>query len=114
VCHIVLSSPILALPLFFFLPFGTALPAYLAVLVATGFVYFKIIGAMKSKVQTGMEGMAGREAVVVEDVNPEGKVRVGNEIWAATAEGRKFFKGQMVRIAGIQGLKVIVGDPIKG
>ena len=110
-CHIVLSSPILALSLFLFLPFRTALPAYLAVLVATGFVYFKIIGAMKSKVQTGMEGMAGREAVVVEDVNPEGKVRVGDEIWAATAEGRKFFKGQMVRIAGIQGLKVIVGDP---
>jgi membrane-bound ClpP family serine protease len=112
-CHIVLSSPILALPLFLFLPFRTALPAYLAVLVATGFVYFKIIGAMKSKVQTGMEGMTGCKAVVVEDINPDGKVRVGNEIWVATATDRKFSKGQMVKIAEIRGLRVIVGDPSK-
>jgi len=113
-CHIVLSSPILALPLFFFLPFGTALPAYLAVLLATGFVYFKIIAAMKSKVQTGMEGMTDGEAVVVEDINPEGKVRFGNELWAATSAGRRFFKGERVKIYGFQGLKVIVGDRIEG
>ncbi len=113
-CHIVLSSPILALPLFFFLPVRTALPAYLVVLLASGFVYFKIIGAMKSKVQTGMEGMTGRKAVVVEDINPHGKVRVGNEIWRATATDGKFSRGQIVRIAGIQGLKVIVGDSVEG
>jgi len=113
-CHIVLSSPILALPLFFFLPFRTALPAYLAVLLASGFVYFKIIGAMKSKVHTGMEGMANREAVVVEDIDPEGKIRLGNEIWSARTEGKKFLKGQMVKIYGFQGLKVIVGDYLGG
>jgi membrane-bound ClpP family serine protease len=113
-CHVVLFSPILALPLFFFLPFRTALPAYLAVLLAMAFVYFKIITAMKSKVQTGVEGMTDGEAVVVEDIDPEGKVRVGNELWAATAEGKRFFKGQRVRICGFQGLKVIVGDSIEG
>lgn len=109
-CHVVLFSPILALPLFLFLPFRTALPAYLAVLLAAVFVYFKMIAAMKSKVQTGMEGMTDGEAVVVEDIDPEGKVRVGNELWAATAEGKRFFKGQRVRIYGFQGLKVIVGE----
>jgi membrane-bound ClpP family serine protease len=113
-CHIVLFSPILALPLFLFLPFRTALPVYLAILLATAFVYFKIIAAMKSRVKTGMEGMADGEALVVEDVNPEGKVRFRNEIWAAMAEGKKFFKGQKVRIYGFQGLKVIVGDPMEG
>jgi len=113
-CHIVLSSPILALPLFFLLPFRMALPAYLAVLFGTGFIYFKIIAAMKSKVKTGMEGMTDGEAVVMEDIDPEGKVRFGNEIWAATAEGKKFFKGQMVKIYGFQGLRVIVGDPMEG
>jgi hypothetical protein len=39
-CHIVLFSPILALPLFLFLPIRTALPAYFAVVVAAGFIYF--------------------------------------------------------------------------
>ncbi len=109
-CHIVLFSPILALLLFLFLPFRTALPAYLAVLLAAAFVYFKIIAGMKSKVQTGMEGMADGEAVVVEDIDPEGKVRFGNELWAATAEGKRFSEGEMVKIYGFQGLKVIVGE----
>lgn len=113
-CHIVLASPILALPLFLFLPFRTALPAYIAVLLAMAFVYFKIIAAIKSRVQTGMEGMTDRDAIVVEDINPEGKVRYRNELWVAAAEDKKFFKGQRVRIHGFQGLKVIVRDPIEG
>lgn len=50
--NIFLSSPILALPLFLLVPIRTALSVYLAVLVATGCVCFKIIAAMKSKVQT--------------------------------------------------------------
>jgi len=110
-CHVVLFAPILALPLFF-LAFKTAFPAYVAVLFATAFVYFKIIAAMKSRVQTGMEGMIGREAIAVEDIDPDGKVRVGNEIWAATTKDKKFCKDQMVRIYGFQGLKVMVGDPV--
>ena len=110
-CHIILFSPILALPLFLFLPFRTAFPAYLAVMLATAFVYFKIIAAMKSKVQTGIEGMAEGEAVVVEDVAPEGKVTFRNELWSATSSGKRFFKGERVKINGLQGLKLIVGDP---
>ncbi len=113
-CHIVLFSPMLALPLFFFLPFRTAVPAYFAVLLAAGFIYFKIITAMKAKVRTGMEGMTDGEAVVVEDIDPEGKVRFRNEMWAATAEGKRLFKGQRVKICGFQGLKVIVGNSNEG
>ncbi len=109
-CHIVLFSPILALPLFFFVPFRTALPAYGAVLLAAAFVYFKIIAAMKSKVRTGMEGMTDGEAVVVEDIDPEGKVRFKNEVWAATTTGKRLFKGQRVKIYGFHGLKMIVED----
>ncbi|NIM97238.1 MAG: hypothetical protein GTO24_03875 [candidate division Zixibacteria bacterium] len=107
-CHIILVSPVLALPLFLFLPFRTAMPVYLSVLLATGFVYFKIVSAMKSKVQTGLEGMADGEAVVVEDIDPEGKVRFGSEIWTATALGKQFNKGSRVRIFGSEGMKLIV------
>lgn len=113
-CHIILASPLLALPLFMFLPFGAALPLYLGVVLGTGLVYFKIVAAMKSKVQTGMEGMRGSEAVVVEEINPEGRVRFGNEIWDATAQGEKFPKGKKVRIFGYQGLKLVVGPLGKG
>lgn len=113
-CHIILSFPILALPLFFFLPVRIALPVYLVVLLVTGFVYFKIVSAMRNKVRTGVEGLTNEEAVVIEDIDPEGKVMVWSEIWKATAHGKRFRKGEKVRIYGFNGLKVIIGDPIKG
>jgi membrane-bound ClpP family serine protease len=109
-CHVILASPILALPLFFFLPFGAALPYYLAVIVGTGLVYFKILAAMKSRVQTGMESMTGDEAVVVEELKPTGKVRLGGEIWSATSVRGKLGEGKKVRVFGHEGLRLIVGE----
>lgn len=110
-CHIILASPVLALPLFIVLPFNVALPVYLAVVLVSGLIYFKIIAAMKLKVQTGIEGMTGGKAVVVEDLKPEGKVRFGGEIWTATGLGEKFLRGKTVKIFGFQGLQLIVGEP---
>jgi len=107
-CHLILLSPILALPLFLLLPFRAALPAYITVVLTTGFIYFKIIIAMKSKVHTGIEGMTEGEAVVIEDIDPEGKVKFENEIWAATAYGQRLHKGKRVRICGAEGLTLIV------
>jgi membrane-bound ClpP family serine protease len=109
-CHIILSFPILALPLFYFFPLRTALPIYLVVLLFTWFVYFKMIAAMKAKVRTGKEGMIGEEALVLEDIAPEGKVMVWSEIWTATANGKRFHKGQKVVVRGFQGLTAIVGE----
>jgi membrane-bound ClpP family serine protease len=113
-CHIFLSFPILALPLFYFLPFEEALPLYLAILLFTGFLYFKIIRAMRSKVRTGKEAMIDEEAVVLEDIDPEGKVMVWSEIWKATANGERIHKGQKVRVFGFDGLTAIVGDSVEG
>jgi membrane-bound ClpP family serine protease len=108
-CHIILAFPIFALPLFFFFPLRTAVPAYTIVLLVTAFLYFKIISAMKSKVRTGKEGMIGEEAFVLEEIDPEGKVIVWSEIWDATAKGKRFHKGQKVVIHGFEGLTAIVG-----
>ncbi len=109
-CHIILAIPVLALALFFFLPFRVALSIYLPVIAVSGFVYFKFIAAMRSKVQTGMEQMIGEEAVVTEDINPEGKVEIMDEIWRATAKGKRFQKGEKVRVGGVEGLLLIVED----
>jgi membrane protein implicated in regulation of membrane protease activity len=108
--HIILAIPVLALALFFFLPFRVALSIYLPVTAASGFVYFKLIAAMRSKVQTGLEQMIGEEAVVIEDIDPEGKVEIGDEIWKATANGKKFHKGERVEIDRAQGLTLVVKD----
>lgn len=85
-----LSYSVLALVLFFFLPFWTALTIYLPVTAASGFVYFKMMTAIESKVQTGLEQMIGEEAVVIEDLDPEGKVEIMDEIWKARSNGKKF------------------------
>ena len=111
-CHVILFSfPILGLALFYFFPLGVALPAYLGVLGASALFYYKIFDALAARVQTGMEGMVGEEALVIEDLNPEGKVSFRNEIWTASSKGRSFLKGMKVAIRQFQGLEIIVGDP---
>ena len=110
-CHLILGIPVLALVLFFFFPFRVALTIYLPVTAASVFVYFKIMKAMSSKVQTGFERMIGEEAVVIEDLNPEGKVEIMDEMWKARSNGKKFPIGKKVRVSGVQGLVLIVEDP---
>ncbi len=111
-CHVILFSfPILGLALFYFFPLWVALPAYLGVLGASGLFYYKIFDALGARVQTGMEGMVGEEALVLEDLNPEGKVSFRNEIWTASAKGRSFLKGMKVAIRQFEGIELIVGDP---
>jgi membrane protein implicated in regulation of membrane protease activity len=54
--------------------------------------------------------MIGEEALVIEDIIPEEKVEAWSEIWTATANRKKFQKGQKVKVCGFDSLKVIVGD----
>jgi membrane protein implicated in regulation of membrane protease activity len=113
-CHVILFAfPVLGLALFHFFPLGTALPAYLGILLASFLFYYKVFDTLRSKVQTGMEGMIGEEAWVIEDVSPEGKVSFRNEIWTATGNGKSFLKGTSVIIRQFQGLELIVGDPVE-
>jgi len=113
-CHVILFSfPVLGLALFHFFSLETALPAYSAILFASVLFYYKIFDALTARVQTGREGMIGGEALVIEDVNPEGKVSFRNELWTATTNGKSFLKGMKVTIFQFQGLKLIVGDPVE-
>jgi membrane-bound ClpP family serine protease len=105
-----MSSPILGLALFFIFPFWTAFQIYIPILLVGAFLDFKMMESMKLKVQTGFEGMMGEDAVVIEDIDPEGKVEIMDEIWKATANGNTFQKGEKVKVTGAQGLALIVED----
>jgi len=48
--------------------------------------------------------------VVIDDIDPEGKVRIKDEIWDATAKGEKVEQGERVRIVGSRGLVLVVED----
>ena len=107
-CHLILFLPIIAVSLFWIFPFYIALPLYLLILGISLFLYFKIFQAMRQKVKTGREAMLGKKGLVVEDIDPDGKIQYANEIWNATAGGRRFLKGEQVKIIGIRGLVLLV------
>jgi membrane-bound ClpP family serine protease len=85
-----------------------ALPLYLLILGISLFLYFKIFQAMRQKVKTGEEGMLGKKGVVIEDIDPEGKIQYASEIWDAFTKGTSLIKGEKVKICGLKGLKLIV------
>jgi membrane-bound serine protease (ClpP class) len=107
-CHLILFLPAFGLSLFWVFLFSTALPLYLLVLGISLFLYFKVFQAMRRKVLTGQEAMLGRNGLVIEDIDPEGKIQCASEIWNAATIGKRFLKGEKVRVTRIKGLRVLV------
>jgi membrane-bound ClpP family serine protease len=105
---IVMFSPVFALALFLFLPFWTAFPVYIPIFIFGVIVNFKMMKSMKLPVRTGLEDMMGQEVMVIDDIDPEGKVRFKDEIWAATARGARLEQGKKVKIVGSLGLVLVV------
>jgi len=109
-CHIVLFLPAFALPVFWFLPLSSALPLYLFILTISFILYFKVMQAMHQRVRTGQEGMLTQKAIVIQDIDPEGKIQYAGEIWNAKGGGKRFFRGEQVVIREFIGLTLIVDE----
>jgi membrane-bound ClpP family serine protease len=73
-------------------------------------IYFKLFQAMRREPQTGQEAMLGKKGVVIEDIDPEGKIQYAGEIWDAKTTRKRFLKGELVRIASIRGLMLLVEE----
>lgn len=66
------------------------------------------------RVRGGAEGMIGERAEVIEACDPEGRVKVHGEIWAAVADDAGgFAPGARVRVTAVDGLKVRVGPELE-
>ena len=110
-CHLIFFIPFFALPVFWLMPFNAALTIYLAICGIYFVTYFKIYQAMRMKPWNGKEAMLGRAGLVIEDIDPEGKIQYATEIWNAMADGEKFAKGDKVIIRGFGwGLRVLVQE----
>ena len=109
-CHLILFLPAFALPLFWIFPLGVAGPTYAFITGISFLLYYKIFHAMRLGVRTGYEAMLGKKGVVVEEIDPEGKIRYAGEIWNAAAERKRFSKGDLVRIGGLRGLTLLVEE----
>jgi len=80
--------------------------------LATATFFLLVVGAglraQRLAVRTGSKGLAGRRASVVERLAPSGVVRLGAELWRATAEEGDADVGSDVEITGVDGLTLRV------
>ena len=83
-----------------------------ASVIVSGFLIIVIRAVYKvhrQKPTTGEAGITGETAVVCQDLNPQGLVKVSGEIWKAVSrDGKKIKKGQEVKIISLQGLTLLV------
>jgi membrane-bound serine protease (ClpP class) len=72
-------------------------------------VVFLVVRSLKRKPESGMEGMTGETAVVVEPLDPSGLVKCRGELWVAeVGEGIRVEAGRMVRIERFRGMTLLV------
>jgi membrane-bound serine protease (ClpP class) len=82
-----------------------------AAFVEVGEVFFWRRFLRRYRVQTGAEALIGRRAEVLESCSPQGRVRVGSEIWNARSDV-PVARGDYVQITSIDGLTLSV-DPLE-
>ena len=56
----------------------------------------------------GPETLVGQIAEAVSDIEHEGLVRCGSELWTAAANGIRIPKGTRVRVHGLEGMRLMV------
>lgn len=105
-CHLVLLLPVLALPLFWWLPPLEALPAYAVVLILSGWIYYYIMAALRRPVQIGPERLL-QQGGIVEFTTPSLRVRVDGDSWSAESR-ETLAAGDAVVVEAVEGLKLVV------
>lgn len=106
-CHLIFFLPVIGLGVFLLFPFTVALPLYVVILAASALLYLIIWMALRLPIQTGTEGMIGKEARAVQDLNPEGVIQIWNELWSARSR-EPIAKGEKVVILAVEGLVATV------
>jgi len=111
----VLQAAAIAVLVIIVLPvFGINIPIWGTVSILTAYAVFAYIMYRIShptvlfKPVTSPEAIIGREAVIEADLSPEGYVRVEGELWKAACTGGVLYKGDIVVVTGIEGLKLTV------
>lgn len=110
-CHLVLLMPLMALPVFWFMPLSYAAPTYGAVVLISVSLYWPIIRAMRKQPSTGAEGMFGVKAEVVSRLSPTDHaqylVRSRGELWSANS-AEALQPGEVVSVTSVDGIRLVV------
>lgn len=110
-CHWILLLPLITLPVFWLMPPEWAIPIYLIIALASGFIYWLIVKSMRKRPETGAESLVGAKAEVVSILRPvdhaQYLVRLYGELWSASCS--EILKpGETVNVASVEGIKLLV------
>ncbi|MBL7062355.1 MAG: nodulation protein NfeD [Dehalococcoidia bacterium] len=72
------------------------------------FVVGAVIRGQRRRVETGTEGLIGREAIAKTRLDPKGTVLIEGEHWMATVDSGGVEPGEEVTVIEVEGLKLIV------
>ena len=97
------ESPVPALKV----SFKVMIPTIVAISLFFIAVISLAVRAQLRKPNTGMEAMDGKEGKAVTDIDAEGKVEIGGELWNASSS-RPIAKGELVKVTGLKGLALVV------
>ncbi|MBI2555464.1 MAG: hypothetical protein HYV92_13830 [Candidatus Rokubacteria bacterium] len=106
-CHLLLGVPLVIAGLFLFLPWTTALPISLVLALGTAVIAYYGARALRQPAVLGKEAMIGSLGEAVSDLNAEGLVKVGGELWVAEA-AEPISAGSRVQILEVEGAKLKV------
>ena len=106
-CHVLLGMPLIIAGLFVFFPWTIALPIAVVLGIGTAAIVYHGARALRQPVVTGKAAMIGGAGEAVSDLNPEGLVRIGGELWVAEAL-EPVSQGTRVQILEVQGAKIKV------
>ncbi|ACS33284.1 NfeD family protein [Thermococcus gammatolerans] len=68
-------------------------------------------GGLEKRPKAGPESLVGRTAVVVDDLSPEGLVKLDGELWRARCFHGTARRGEKVRVVEVDGTKLLVELP---
>lgn len=102
-CHLWLAMPVLGLGIFFVLPFSWALTLYLAVVLVSAFIYYKVMESKNAPVTTGAEALIGQ--IVTTDAS--GCIHYRGEWWTTVPS----LPNQPVRVVARHDLRLQV-EPV--
>lgn len=106
-CHILFILPFVGLGLFWILPLQQALFFYSLVLIVCAALYWLMWKDFWKAVTTGIEGMIGGNAGVIQNGNGTIKVFFRGEIWDAMSE-EELTVGQRVEVTGVERMRLSV------
>ena len=103
--------PIIAIPVFWLLPLGLAIPIYVFALLLSGAMFWLMRGTMRRPAVTGEGSLIGKDADVVsqssQGISSRYIVRAEDRLW--TAQSRDTLQpGETATIVAVEGNKLII------